>query len=233
MAYVESEMAKRHQTGVTSNDQNDDPASTSAQASSNIIGPSSFTTKEPQQQHQLAEVDLPPTAPPAPPPPKRTRKPRLGRDGKPLPPRRPKRRNSNDIARDALVEQVLHEHRLDHYQTQTPPPPPANLPTSGDPIPSAASQPNDPLTATDPATSSSTAALTTRADDEAFALRFQREFEEGLAERQAMQRKPQKRDKDQEKEKSHGPRLGGSRAARAKMHASMREAEKAKGGGGK
>ncbi len=43
------------------------------------------------------------------------RKPRLGRDGKPMKPRPRKRRNSEDIKRDQLVEQVLRESRLEIY----------------------------------------------------------------------------------------------------------------------
>ena len=43
--------------------------------------------------------------------------PRLGRDGKPLRPRKDRyRRTSFDIARDAMVEQVLRESRLDIYE---------------------------------------------------------------------------------------------------------------------
>ena len=47
------------------------------------------------------------------------KKPRLGRDGKPW--RGRKRRNSEDIARDKLVEQILHESR----RTSPAPPSPA------------------------------------------------------------------------------------------------------------
>jgi hypothetical protein len=42
---------------------------------------------------------------------KKRRKPRLGRDGKPLPPRRPRRRNSEDVQRDKLVEEILKESK--------------------------------------------------------------------------------------------------------------------------
>ncbi|KAH6682261.1 hypothetical protein F5X68DRAFT_192610 [Plectosphaerella plurivora] len=42
------------------------------------------------------------------------KKPRLGRDGKPYRPRN--RRGSEDIARDRLVEEILHESRLDVYE---------------------------------------------------------------------------------------------------------------------
>lgn len=45
----------------------------------------------------------------------RRKKPRLGRDGKPLRPRPRKGPNSEDLARSALVEQVLHEHGLGTY----------------------------------------------------------------------------------------------------------------------
>lgn len=93
-------------------------------------------------QGNLCEIDLGPTSthrnvtltaaarqrlesgghstPTDPPPSSKTikaRPPRLGRDGKPLPPRRNRavRRNSADLARDALVEQILRESRLDIY----------------------------------------------------------------------------------------------------------------------
>lgn len=68
---------------------------------------------------QRAKAGQPPIPeePPAPKP----RKPRLGRDGKPIRPRPSrKRRNSEDLARDALVEQVLHEHKLDIYDVDDP-----------------------------------------------------------------------------------------------------------------
>ena len=47
--------------------------------------------------------------------PRKPRKPRIGRDGKPMKPRPRKRRNSEDIKRDQLVEQVLRESRLEIY----------------------------------------------------------------------------------------------------------------------
>ena len=43
------------------------------------------------------------------------RKPRMGRDGKPMKPRPRKRRNSEDVKRDQLVEQVLRESKLEMY----------------------------------------------------------------------------------------------------------------------
>jgi len=47
--------------------------------------------------------------------PRKPRKPRIGRDGKLMKPRPRKRRNSEDIKRDQLVEQVLRESRLEIY----------------------------------------------------------------------------------------------------------------------
>lgn len=234
MAYIDSEMAKRRQPAVPSV-----PPNTAAVESIKTSPEPTDTqpplpTKEPQRQHQLAEVDLPPDAAMAPPPPKRQRKPRLGRDGKPFRQRRPARRNSSDLARDALVEQVMHEHRLDHYQEpqRSAPAGPASKSTSTIPPTQADAQPISSTGGTaDRATPITATTGEARAnDDEAFALRFQREFEEGLAERQALQ--PQRRKKegpgDKDKDKDKGPRLGGSRSARAKMVA-MREAEKEKG----
>jgi hypothetical protein len=221
MAYIDSEMAKRR---PQSTNQNTFETSTVVHDLDTAIAAKSLPSalsKEQQHQHQLAEVDLPPDAAKLPPLPKRQRKPRLGRNGKPLPPRKPKRRDSGDLARDALVEQVLHEHRLDHYK-----PPTAVSATT----PPAAETHSSSVAAQSRALSSTTVPIgSSTRDDEAFALRFQREFEEGLAERQAMQRKPQKKTgKEAEKDvASSGPRLGGSRSARAKMHA-MWEAEKEK-----
>ncbi|KAK2027139.1 hypothetical protein LX32DRAFT_593334 [Colletotrichum zoysiae] len=52
---------------------------------------------------------------------RRAKKPRLGRDGKPWRPRN--RRNSDDIKRDQLVEEILRENRLDVYDVPKPQPP--------------------------------------------------------------------------------------------------------------
>lgn len=50
-------------------------------------------------------------------PPPKPRKLRIGRDGKPLRPRRgPKRRNSEDVQRDKLVEEVLRETKCEFSQ---------------------------------------------------------------------------------------------------------------------
>ena len=115
--------------------------------------------------------------------PRRPRKPRLGRDGKPFRPRHRPRRASEDLARDALVEQVLHESKLDAgYMTES-------------------SDSEDEEGVAD--------------GDEAFAERFKQGFMDQVAERQAQQ---QQKTKPPEQTKE-GPKLGGSRTARAKMQA--------------
>ncbi|KAL5409503.1 hypothetical protein PMIN03_005946 [Paraphaeosphaeria minitans] len=107
---------------------------------------------------------------------------RLGRHGKPR--RQPKRRNSEDIRRDAMVEAVLREAKLDYFDSAPPP---------------------------------STSASTTQTNnDEALVEQFRQEFLDSIQERQ--QRKPAAPAKG-EKEAPKGPKLGGSRSARAKMHA--------------
>jgi hypothetical protein len=55
--------------------------------------------------------------------PLKPRKPRMGRDGKPMKSRPRKRRNSEDIKRDQLVEQVLRESRLEIYDEPVEAPP--------------------------------------------------------------------------------------------------------------
>ena len=55
--------------------------------------------------------------------PLKPRKPRMGRDGKPVKAYPRKRRNSEDIIRDQLVEQVLRESRLEIYDESVDDPP--------------------------------------------------------------------------------------------------------------
>ncbi|KAI9876808.1 MAG: hypothetical protein M1823_007209, partial [Watsoniomyces obsoletus] len=163
------------------------------------------------QQHQLAEVDLASIPIPTRGPSKLARlrpprKPRLGHDGKPLRPRPRKHRNSEDIARDALVEQVLHEHKLvDMSQS-------SGLNLNSDPQ----------------AYSDSEEAATggTRASgdaDEAFAERFRQDFLDRVAERQLAQQQKKSAPGTAAAEKGQGPRLGGSRSARAKMAAMQQQ----------
>ena len=225
-------MAKRRQPTMPNNiPDTTEPGDIETPSDSANIDPAP-PTKEPQRQHQLAEVALPPDPATAPPPPKRQRKPRLGRDGKPLRQRRPNRRNSSDLARDALVEQVMHEHRLEHYQAPTRRTAATGIAASHPPTQRGSHPPSTSGASANERATPANDSPQDATNDEAFALRFQREFEEGLAERQALQ--PQKRKEghgDKDKDKT-GPRLGGSRSARAKMVA-LREAEKEKGKAGR
>lgn len=253
MAYIDSEIAKRRQAQTTTTFTN--PVGTDkVSISQNESSPQAPVTSPPPSipprqnpHHQLSEVDLgpsstvlnthqPPGASPIPqitdaapdrPPRKPRRKPRLGRDGKPLRPRPPrKRRPSEDIARDALVEQVLHEHKLENvYQ---PPPPPTLKDANKDTAGKGAGDDGD-------------GGEKGQDADEAFAERFRQDFLDQIAERKQAQGKKKKttatggaeRGADKDKEKSsHGPKLGGSRAARAKM-AALQAAQKEGGAGEK
>ncbi|KAI1382327.1 hepatocellular carcinoma-associated antigen 59-domain-containing protein [Hypoxylon crocopeplum] len=126
----------------------------------------------------------------------RPRKVRLGKDGKPW--RSRNRRNSDDIRRDQLVEEILRENRLDVYETPTPPP------IAG---PSGAGTGDE-----------------AGAADDRIAEEFRREFMDAMAERQQKRKKPtnappQKPGKGAAKDEEvlKGPKLGGSRNVRAAM----------------
>lgn len=106
---------------------------------------------------------------------------RLGRDGKPW--RGRKRRNSEDLRRDAAVEAVLKEARIDYFE-ETPITNPRFAGTDDDMV-----------------------------------ARFQAEYFESIEERQNRKPVMPPNAKDQPK----GPKLGGSRSARA----AMREREEA------
>ncbi|KAJ4551148.1 hypothetical protein HRR93_003670 [Exophiala dermatitidis] len=118
------------------------------------------------------------------------RKPRIGRDGKPMKPRPRKRRNSEDLARDALVEQVLHEHKLDIYDVDDPRRPKG---LNGDDAEAGDA-------------------------DERLAEQFRQEFMDAMAERHHRHKASgQSKTAGAAEKEPRGPKLGGSRAARAKM----------------
>ena len=148
----------------------------------------SANTPPSQTPYQLSEVNLPPKPPTPPPPRPKVRKPRLGRDGKPLPPRKPRRRPSEDIARDELVERLLHQHRTD--------------------VPSPTIDTADAVTTRQ----------ANQASDEAFAARFRSDFLSQASERQVRdEAKRTTQSKATPGEAKAGPKLGGSRTDRAKM----------------
>ncbi|KAK1979075.1 hepatocellular carcinoma-associated antigen 59-domain-containing protein [Colletotrichum cereale] len=128
---------------------------------------------------------------------RRAKKPRLGRDGKPWRPRN--RRNSDDIKRDQLVEEILRENRLDVYDVPKPQQP--QYEGDGD------------------------------ADDR-IAEEFRREFMDAMVQRQQKKKtaaapaRAGARKADEEVLK--GPKLGGSRNARAAMRDLLLKKEKEK-----
>ncbi|KAI1750981.1 P-loop containing nucleoside triphosphate hydrolase protein [Xylaria castorea] len=131
----------------------------------------------------------------------RPKKVRLGRDGKPW--RSRNRRNSDDIKRDQLVEEILRENRLDVYETPTPPP------------------------------GASTGSVEEGAADDRIAEEFRREFLDAMAERQRRKKPvgpPSKPGAKKEEEVLKGPKLGGSRNTRAAMRDLLLKKEKEKEG---
>ncbi|KAI1259639.1 hypothetical protein F5Y18DRAFT_420631 [Xylariaceae sp. FL1019] len=114
----------------------------------------------------------------------RPKKVRLGRDGKVYRPRN--RRDSDAAKRDALVDEILRENRLDVYESPTPQPLDDN---AGD-------------------------------ADERIAEEFRREFLDAMAEKQRRKKPvgpPAKPGAKKDEEVLKGPKLGGSRNARAAM----------------
>lgn len=118
----------------------------------------------------------------------RPRRPRLDRFGRPMKPRPArKRRNSEDLKRDQLVEEVLRETRLDIYDEP---------PTPGE------------KTDSNHAEGSGDA-------DERMAEQFRQEFLDAMQSRQQQKRVTQPKMPGDVGQK--GPKLGGSRSARAAM----------------
>ncbi|RYP92484.1 hypothetical protein DL770_001350 [Monosporascus sp. CRB-9-2] len=143
---------------------------------------------------------------------------RLGRDGKPWRPRN--RRGSDAVKRDQIVEEILRENRLDVYDTPTPPP-------------------GTTATST-PAAGAGAEASEEGAADDRIAEEFRREFMEAMAQRQQQRRKKQqppassaaKPGAKKDEDVLRGPKLGGSRNARAAMRDLLlkeQEKEKEKG----
>ncbi|CAN8099815.1 unnamed protein product [Discula destructiva] len=115
------------------------------------------------------------------------KRPRTGKDGKPW--RGRKRRASDDVKRDQMVEALMRENRLDIYD----PPPQVETPAH---------------------------VGADEAADERIAENFRREFMDAMAQRRHQRRKapaPPPRPGAKKEEILRGPKLGGSRNARAAM----------------
>ncbi|KAF2743825.1 hypothetical protein M011DRAFT_480362 [Sporormia fimetaria CBS 119925] len=109
-------------------------------------------------------------------------------------PRRRNRRNSEDVRRDKLVEDVLREAKLDFFEQEKPSSPPEGGAEDA---------------------------------DEVFYEQFRREYESQEASRNQRNKPPPAGPKGV-KEPSKGPKLGGSRSARAAMRLQEEQAAKGK-----
>lgn len=204
MAYIDSELAKRHRQDhpiATYTSQDQQLSSTGALIDAGLH-------RQPAALGKLHEIDLGPDATlrniarteaaqrrldglADPEIDQSTGKIRLRRDGKPWGRRR--RRNSNDIKRDKLVEEVMKESRLDIYD---------ELDTEASP----GGNDDD------------------QAADDRIAEQFRREFMDAISQRRQKVSQAAKSAKGKVVDaQPRGPKLGGSRSARA----AMREREEA------
>ena len=221
MAYIEAELAKRARS-------QHDPSTSSAaslQPYDDDAAEDGFSApqRQPAALGKLHEIDLGPdsklrnikrteaaisgTAPSDVPPPKPPR-PRIGRNGKPYIPKPRKRRNSADMARDKVVEELLRETRLDIYDE----------PGVGGKSGAAGDEEKE-------------------AADDRIAEEFRRDFLDAISQRRKRSSKPPAAGASRVggkavEEKPRGPKLGGSRSARAAMREREEAAAKASGKGG-
>ena len=220
MAYIDSELAKRRQQQMK----------TSQASISESIGVTSAnstmdaaTKKQPAALGKLHEIDLGPDATltnivrteeakrklecGTPEIVQQVGKIRLGRDGKPRRPR--KRRNSDDVKRDKLVEEVMKESKRESDLCKL------NTLRLTLPVVDIYDEPEVQLPNDD------------QSNDDRIAEQFRREFLDAVSQRN--QKKPQTAKKpgpggvdDSQK----GPKLGGSRSARAAMRELQEKAKK-------
>lgn len=215
MAYIDAELAKKvHLTATNCSNQNTstievntlfDKPRTEAPAAS--IAP--VEQCQPTALGKIEEIDLASIPQPQRKPPSQDAGPkpkiRIGRNGKPYTPRERKRRNSEDIRRDALVEAVLQDTPLEYYDNKS------------------------------TMTSASAAVVGEGEDaDEAFAERFQKEYLQRAQEGQRKKVPPMPAQKvgygkKVEEEILKGPKLGGSRSARASMRETMLKENSSRG----
>lgn len=179
-------------------------------------------TRNPASLGKLHEIDLGPSAKlqniarteaaisgsaPSPPPPKKLHRFRIGRNGKPyIPKPRPdrKRRNSADVARDQVVEAILRETKLEVYDEHL----------SEDALGNTADLRD----------------IKQGAADDRLAEQFRREFLDAMNQRKEKANKMPGYGATGGKageEKAKGPKLGGSRSARAAMKEKQDAADRA------
>lgn len=126
-------------------------------------------------------------------------------------PRPKKRRNSEDVARDSLIEQFLHENKIDLYDMGT---------ASNNPVAATAAAADATMAgsgAGDRDAAAATAAVEEGDTDERFAEQFRQDFIDAMSQRKNKNRAVAQAKAGAKPTESRGPKLGGSRAARAKM----------------
>lgn len=219
MAYVDREYA--HRSASTQNKPNVSSNVGSHDAIRRISTPEA-PTRNPASLGKLHEIDLGPSAklqniarteaaitgsPSSPPPPKKAPKVRIGRNGKPyIPKPRPdrKRRNSADIARDKVVETILSETKLEVY--------------------------DEPLSDNTAGATGDQGSVDQEAADDRLAEQFRRDFIDAMNQRKEKANKMPGYGAAGTKagdEKAKGPKLGGSRSARAAMKEKQDAADRA------
>lgn len=129
-------------------------------------------------------------------------KPRLGRGGKPW--RGRKRRGSDDMQRDALVDAILHENRLEIYES----------------VATSSAKETEGLANDD------TVAETFRKDWEEASSHALLQRQQQISEKAAKEKKKGGAEKTEEELYMKGPKLGGSRSARAAMREAMLKGKK-------
>ncbi|OBT66684.1 hypothetical protein VE03_03971 [Pseudogymnoascus sp. 23342-1-I1] len=202
MAYIDSELAKRRKPAGSTDTSTSTPTPFTATTTAATTTQSQHHP-HPSPPYQTASrgklLEIElPPSLPPPPPTTSTRPPRLSRNGQPL--RGKKRRTEADIRRDALVEAVMRENGLGIYE-------PPTAPTVGGQGEGGEG-------------------------DEEIAERFRREFLEGVEERRrgggGGGGGGGKGKGGKEEEGLKGPKLGGSRSARAGVREALLKAERGK-----
>ena len=204
MAYIDSELAKRQRQDQSSSTQ----SLNGQELSSNGALLDAGLSRQPAAIGKLHEIDLGPDATLRnialteaaqrklegiePDIDESTGKVRLRRDGKPWRPR--KRRNSQDVKRDKIVEEVMRESKLDIYD-----------------------EPDEEVNNDD------------QAADDRIAEQFRRDYMDAVSSRQQKSAQAKKPAKGKEvDDQPRGPKLGGSRSARAAMREREEAAKKKK-----
>lgn len=220
MAYIDSELAKRRQ----------DPTTSSRGSITGVLGGMSANDtidaavqRQPAALGKLHEIDLGPDATltniarteaakrrldgRSPESEEEIGKVRLGRDGKPR--RNRRRRNSDDVKRDKLVEEVLRESKRMSYLTS-----PTRL-HSEQYLVDIYDEPEVELANDD------------QAADDRIAEQFRREFMDAVSQRRQKTTQVAKKPGPGAVDDAHkGPKLGGSRSARAAMRELQEKAKK-------